>query len=215
MNNNNDNDNNSLKILIIAILLAILIYLVYVIFSDKQKEKFGSVNFNILNESKLHNKINSNLSENENLKTKLENLKQELSNKNNEINKINNYTKYNKSVNNSIIHNAQVPSISFKGKNVINTKAELNKYIGEVDQFKSQYQIGDIVTKSSDFNITAEDICNNHKLNNDDEINNCMVCSTQKNINKDNNTNIKSVCLYSDDGIMNYEKCQDLCSVNN
>lgn len=212
------NDIDSLKILIIVILTLILFNLIYIIISNKQYENFESLNENITHNIKntIHDKNNSVItgSQKNILKTEIENLKQKLTRQNQEIAVNKYYTKYNGHVSDLIAKNTTVPKMSFKDKIVINTKADLNNVINEINQFKNNYNVGDIVTKSSDFNITADDICykNNKKLKN--ETPHCMVCSTQKNINEDNNTNIKSVCLYGKNGPVDFNKCQNLCSVS-
>ena len=40
-----------------------------------------------------------------------------------------------------------------------------------------------------------------------------MVCSTSQNINKDTNTNIKSVCTYSEHGQIDYNQCKKICNI--
>jgi hypothetical protein len=78
-------------------------------------------------------------------------------------------------------------------------------------QSKITYNVGDKIVKTSKMDTTVDDICykNNSNLKNTNP--NCMVCSVQKGINKNNNTNINSVCLYDENKNINYEKCQMLC----
>ena len=164
-------DIKSLKILIIIILSTIFFYLIYIILYNKQNENFNMLDnkSNILNKNKIHDKMGNVITECEKNKLEsnieIENLKQELSEKNQKEDIRNNYTKYNKSVHNLIIRDIYVPKISFKDKIIIDTDAQLNQLIAEANQFKTNYNVGDIVSKSSNFNVTADDICYKNDIN--------------------------------------------------
>jgi hypothetical protein len=122
--------------------------------------------------------------------------------------------------------------MSFDGYNVINTQSELNSVLGEASAMKNIYNPGDIVTESSSFNVTKNNICyrkgRNPIVPSESFLNNypnCMVCSVespQTLLNSDTwvdtKTNISQICLYnptaeSNSGIPTLEMCQQFCNI--
>jgi len=126
----------------------------------------------------------------------------------------------------------KLPSMDFKNKKIIESEKELNDYINKCSEYKNIYKVGDVVLKSSDDNITKDDICykdHANKLSVDPEFKQkypeCMVCSVNPESDysntkswKNTKTNIQKVCLFnpvssSDTSILNYDGCKKLCKL--
>jgi hypothetical protein len=126
-----------------------------------------------------------------------------------------------------------LPTAELTGKKIISNQNELSNVLNEVKTFKNMYNVGDIVTQNSDFNITADNICyadHMDKLAADPEFKkkypNCMVCSVNPESNykftnsyKNTKTNINKVCLFNPNASansdeFNYDGCAKVCSVN-
>ena len=133
---------------------------------------------------------------------------------------------------NTYFNDTKLPEINISSYNVINNEQKLNTLLNEAKTFKNIYAPGEKVLKSSNFNITKDDICYNRykgKLAGDKNfiVNypDCMVCSVNDtnsyehdNSWKNTKTNIKEVCLYNptaetNSGILNYDGCKKICNV--
>ena len=124
------------------------------------------------------------------------------------------------------------PEIDMSKKKIINDQSELDIVLSDAKNMKNFYKPGDIVTASSTFGITKDDICyrqNNKPIKPTPEFMkkypNCMVCSIEddKNLHdtigwKNTKTNISKVCLYDPKatiktGTPNLEQCKNFCNV--
>ena len=128
--------------------------------------------------------------------------------------------------------NTKFPEFDMKNKKIINNQSELNNVLTEVKNMKNIYIPGDIVSSSSTFDISKDDICyrnNNKPIKPTPEFMekypNCMVCAIEDNKNlqdtlgwKHTKTNISKVCLYDPKatdktGTPNLTQCKTFCNI--
>ena len=125
----------------------------------------------------------------------------------------------------------RLPTSDFNGKNLIKTQQEWNNLLANANGYKNLYNVGDIVIKPSESNITKDTICYKDyetHLTNDPNFKKkypeCMVCSINPDADykntkswKNTKTNIHKVCLFNPNApanstILNYDGCKKLCS---
>ncbi len=126
------------------------------------------------------------------------------------------------------------PELDMGNKKIIESQSELNNVLSEAKGMKNFYKPGDIVTTSSTFGITKDNICyrqNNKPIKPTPDFMkkypNCMVCSIEDDKNlmdtpgwKHTKTNISKVCLYdpnatSKTGTPNLAQCKTFCNIKN
>jgi hypothetical protein len=128
--------------------------------------------------------------------------------------------------------NVKLPEKNLNGKTIISNNIDWHNLLTKASEYKNSYNVGDVVLKSSDFNISKDDICykdySTH-LSSDPNFKKkfpeCMVCSinpesnyTNTNSWKNTKTNIQKVCLFNpnvsdNSSILNYNGCKKLCNI--
>jgi len=237
--NSNSNEDCTIFYLLYIVLIFIVIFIIYkIIYNFSYQEDFAVVS----TENKLSpEQIMQELQQKNNQLSSIKNtLQEKLQEQSKAIYISSNFNKVDSSSFNDELSfllldfaNTKLPTIDTTNKKIIENQTQLNVVLNEAKNMKNFYNPGDIVTESSNFNITRDDICyrSEGKAINPtptfmEQYPNCMVCSTEpeqslyhSNTWFDTKTNINQVCLFnptaeSNSGIANLSQCQKFCSIN-
>lgn len=127
----------------------------------------------------------------------------------------------------------RLPESDFNNKTLISTQQDWNNLLTKASGYKNLYKPGDVVIKSSDYNISKDTICYKDyetHLSNDPSFKTkypeCMVCAVNPDADykntkswKNTKTNIHKVCLFNPNApnnstILNYTGCKNLCNID-